>query len=166
MKNWLLWAVIIIAAYFFITDYAMKFRPVVFPFRRRKCDRYGCGKFGASRTTHVHQGMDVLANPGTPVYAAFGGKVRLFKPYAGFAGLDGVEIQGKAYKVKTMYVAPVVENGEKVRAGQLIGHIQSLDVKYPGMVAAGANHTHVEVWLGGVARNPDTFFPPDTPIIA
>lgn len=161
MKKILLTAIIVIIIAFIINDYMLKFRPVIRPFRRRKCDKFGCGSFGASRDggARSHAGMDVLSEVGSPVFAPFGGTVRVFQAYKNYGGLLGIEVKGKAYSCKIMYVnhIPELKTGDKVRAGQMIGYAQSLQEKYPGI----SNHLHVEVLYGGIHRNPTGFFPPD-----
>lgn len=159
MKNFV-YIIAIIIIVILINDYMLKFRPIVHPFKRRKCDAFGCGSYGASRDSgkREHKGLDILSTPGQPVFAPFGGKVRTFRPYPDYPLLDGVSIQGKAYTAKTMYVLPVVKTGDRVRAGQLVGYAQSLQVKYPGI----SDHIHQEIWLAGTSRNPDKFFPPDS----
>ena len=159
MKNIVIFlTVAFIAGYLIIRS--MKFKVFTKPFIRRKCDRYGCGNFGASRDggSRQHKGMDVLTKEGQVVFAPFGGKIRLFKPYAGDNSLDGIEIQGNTFKVKLMYVQPAVSDGDTVKAGQVIGWAQSLQSKYPGI----SDHIHCEVWAYGKALNPDGYFPKDT----
>ncbi len=162
MKQVIIFAIVAAVVVFIINDYAMKFRAPTRPFRRRKCDKNGCGNFGASRAggSRKHNGMDVLSEIGMPVYAPITGKVRTFKPYAGYDALDGVEISGSVYRIKVMYLFPAVQTGSTVQRGQLIGYAQSLQDKYSGI----ANHLHLEVYAGGIARNPTNFFPPDTVI--
>lgn len=158
MKKLLIIALFVAGAYLLYRS--MKFRPFIKPFIRRKCDRYGCGTFGASRDggSRKHNGMDVISREGQPVFAPFGGKVRTFNPYKGYTALDGIEISGRVYKVKLMYVLPAVNNGDIVKAGQVIGWAQSLQSKYPGI----PDHIHCEVWASGRALNPSGYFPADS----
>jgi len=151
-------AIVLVVMY--IQNYSMKFRRVIMPFTRRKCDKFGCGNFGASRAmgTRKHRGMDVLSYPGQPVFAPFAGKVRIFNVSEGDNSLTGIEISGRAGKVKIMYVNPIVGATAQVNAGEQIAVAQSLQTKYPGI----ADHIHIEVWIAGTPQNPTTYFPPDS----
>lgn len=159
MKKILIVVIVGLIAYYIYLRMLL-FRPFVHPFVRRKCDAYGCGGFGASRDSgkRGHKGMDVVTSTGQKVFAPFGGKIRTFEAYEGYSSLLGVEVKGASYKVKLMYVLPVVKNGDRVKAGQLIGYAQSLQMKYPGI----SDHIHAEVWRYGSILNPSPHFPPDS----
>lgn len=160
MKKSLLVAVAILAAILIVfIMQKTRFKPAARPVIRRKCDKDGCGQFGASRAngTRKHQGQDFLVNPDQIIYAPISGKVRLLKPYKEDPRFNGVEISGGFYSVKVFYFTPIVKNGETVSAGQVIGLAENLKIKYPGI----ANHIHVEVRKGGVLMDPSPYFPAD-----
>ena len=85
---------------------------------------YGTGgaAFGGGRG---HQGHDVFAACGTPLWAARGGVVQ-FKQYHGRAGhyivIDG-QRTGVDYAYMHLRQAALVDEGDRVRTGQLIGYV-------------------------------------------
>ena len=82
----------------------------------------GGARFGGGRG---HQGQDVFAACDTPVVAARGGKVQ-FKEFHARAG-NYVVIDGAGTGVDYAYMhlrdAALVEQGDRVRTGQLIGYV-------------------------------------------
>ncbi|HYD74293.1 MAG TPA: peptidoglycan DD-metalloendopeptidase family protein [Candidatus Binatia bacterium] len=109
-------------------------------------DAFGSGDFGASRDggKRKHEGVDYVIAPGAPVHAPIAGEVaRLGYAYRGEGGYRIVEIVNSETKVKArvLYVAPTVEVGDVVVAGQEIGSAQDLNARYPGIT----NHVHVEL---------------------
>ena len=98
-------------------------------------------RFGAPRSGHTHQGQDVLADCGTPLVAARGGRVQ----YAGYEGSAGnyIVIDGKATSRDFVYMhlrAPALfKEGQTVHTGQRIG-----DVGETG--DATGCHLHFEMW--------------------
>jgi murein DD-endopeptidase MepM/ murein hydrolase activator NlpD len=99
------------------------------------------GRFGAARSGHTHQGQDVMAECGTPLVAARGGRVQ----YAGFEGNAGnyLVIDGKGTGVDFMYAhlaePSPLHTGDTVRTGQPIGIVGDTG-------DATACHLHFEMW--------------------
>jgi murein DD-endopeptidase MepM/ murein hydrolase activator NlpD len=99
------------------------------------------GRFGAGRAGHTHEGQDVMAECGTPLVAARGGRVQ----YSGYQSLAGnyLVIDGKGTGFDTAYMhllepSPLQE-GMTVRTGEPIGLVgQTGD--------ATACHLHFEMW--------------------
>ena len=95
-------------------------------------------KFGGGRG---HQGQDVFAACGTPMVAARGGVVK-FKQYHSRAGyylvIDG-ERTGIDYAYMHLRSAALVDKGERVRTGQLIGYVGDTG-------DASGCHLHFEMW--------------------
>jgi murein DD-endopeptidase MepM/ murein hydrolase activator NlpD len=95
-------------------------------------------KFGGGRG---HQGQDVFAACGTPMVAARGGVVK-FKQYHSRAGyylvIDG-ERTGVDYAYMHLRSAALVEKGQRVRTGQLIGYVGDTG-------DASGCHLHFEMW--------------------
>jgi murein DD-endopeptidase MepM/ murein hydrolase activator NlpD len=95
-------------------------------------------KFGGGRG---HQGQDVFAACGTPMVAARGGVVK-FKQYHSRAGyylvIDG-ERTGIDYAYMHLKSAALVDKGERVRTGQLIGYVGDTG-------DASGCHLHFEMW--------------------
>jgi murein DD-endopeptidase MepM/ murein hydrolase activator NlpD len=107
------------------------------------------GSWNVSRTIGGgHNGVDMLASAGTPIYAAAGGVVRASAESIGGYGvavmLDSV-VGGQ--RVQTtyghmLYGSRQVQVGQSVAAGQLIGYVGSTG-------RSTANHLHFEVWING-----------------
>ena len=97
-------------------------------------------RFGGGRN---HQGQDVFAACGTPLVAARGGTVK-FKAYHSRAGyyliIDG-ERTSIDYGYMHLRSAALVEKGDRVRTGQLIGYVGDTG-------DASACHLHFEMWTG------------------
>jgi len=124
-----------------VTDY---YNPTHGAVRGR--DAFGSGHFGASRDggKREHEGVDYVVAPGGPVHSPIAGEVaRLGYAYRGEGGYRVVEIVNSETKIKAriLYVAPSVEVGDVVAAGQEIGIAQDLNARYPGIT----NHVHVEL---------------------
>lgn len=107
------------------------------------------GSWNVSRTIGgAHNGADMLAPAGTPIYAAAAGVVRASAENIGGYGvcimLDSV-VGGQ--RVQTTYGHMIygsrqVQTGQTVSAGQLIGYVGSTG-------RSTANHLHFEVWING-----------------
>jgi murein DD-endopeptidase MepM/ murein hydrolase activator NlpD len=95
-------------------------------------------RFGGGRG---HQGQDVFAACGTPLVAARGGVVK-FKQYHSRAGhyivVDG-ERTGIDYSYMHLRDAALVDAGDRVRTGQLIGYVGQTG-------RASGCHLHFEMW--------------------
>ncbi|WP_314424213.1 M23 family metallopeptidase [uncultured Microbacterium sp.] len=112
------------------------------------------GSYNVSRTVGgAHQGADMLAPAGTPIYAAAAGVVRASAESIGGYGvavmLDSV-VGGQ--RVQTTYGHMIygsrqVQAGDTVAAGQLIGFVGSTG-------RSTANHLHFEVWVNGGLMEP------------
>lgn len=108
--------------------------------------------FGPRWGSH-HNGIDLAAPHGTPVYAADNGTVIA----AGWLGGLGyaVKIDHGAGKFVTVYghfSSYVVNVGDEVKQGQLIGYVGDTGYSF------GA-HLHFEIHVDGQPRNPLTYFP-------
>jgi murein DD-endopeptidase MepM/ murein hydrolase activator NlpD len=98
-------------------------------------------RFGAGRAGHSHQGQDVMADCGTPLEAARGGKVQ-YKDFQGLAGnyviIDGAGT-GRDFGYMHLKQPASVKEGERVHTGERIGIVgQTGD--------ATACHLHFEMW--------------------
>jgi murein DD-endopeptidase MepM/ murein hydrolase activator NlpD len=117
---------------------AFRFLKHEFPIRGPHVYGTGAATFGGGRG---HQGFDTFAACGTPLWAARGGKVE-FKEYHARAGhylvIDG-ERTGVDYTYMHLRSAALVDVGDRVRTGQLIGYVgQTGD--------ASGCHLHFEMW--------------------
>ena len=99
--------------------------------------RYGDG-FGAGRN---HQGQDVFAKCGTPLYAARGGRVEWNKVHPSAGNYLVVDLKGTG--ADHMYAhlprRSPLRDGARVRTGQLIGRVGDTG-------NASGCHLHFEIW--------------------
>jgi len=116
--------------------------------------------FGAARTGHRHEALDIMAARGTPVLAAVDGTIRkLITSRAG--GLTIYEFDGQE-KMNYYYAhldgyASGVREGNRVKRGELIGYVGST-----GNAPANAPHLHFAMsvvpptkeWWKGEAIDP------------
>lgn len=109
--------------------------------------------FGAPRHQGRHEGIDIIARKGTPIYAVADGVVdRLTRTERGLGGLyvwqraaDGTEY----YYAHLHNVAPGLKDGSRLSAGQIIGTVGNTgDARY------GVDHLHFEWRPKGVSQNP------------
>lgn len=131
---------------------------------QRRHDAYGSGQFGASRDGGVrrHEGVDYVSQAGQSVFAPMSGFVtRVGWAYDGDPALRTIEITNPAlnYVARVLYVSPKVEVGQVVAIGDIIGHAQDLQGKYPrGMT----NHVHLQIapqgrgWMDATVLIPPT----------
>jgi len=109
-----------------------------FPIRGPHVYGTGAATFGGGRG---HQGHDVFAACGTPLWAARGGVVQ-FKQYHSRAGhyivIDG-QGTGVDYTYMHLRQAALVDAGDRVRTGQLIGYVGQTG-------RASGCHLHFEMW--------------------
>lgn len=130
----------------------------------RSHDAYGSGQFGASRDggERRHEGVDYVSRAGQGVFAPMSGFVtRVGWAYAGDATLRTVEITNPAlnYVARVLYVSPKVEVGQAVAMGDVIGHAQDLQSKYPGGMT---NHVHLQIAPQGKSWMDATLLIPST----
>jgi murein DD-endopeptidase MepM/ murein hydrolase activator NlpD len=100
-------------------------------------------RFGAKRKGHRHQGQDLAAAAGTPVVAPNRGVVAAVEYQARGAG-HYVVIHSDDYDYVFMHLrtgSTVVEQGDRVRAGQRVGDVGSTG-------ESSGPHLHFEVWVG------------------
>jgi len=133
----------------------------LFPSMRVRMDPSGDGHFGAVRDGHVHEGLDVLATPGTWIASPVTGTyVGTGKVYRGDARFDIVALEGEGYRVDLMYVRPFdfLEPGVVVQRGQSVGVVQDIVAKYGAPMLA---HVHVEIRKAGELMDPERLLPMD-----
>ncbi|MBL1080072.1 M23 family metallopeptidase [Nocardia sp. 2] len=95
----------------------------------------------------AHQGTDLAASAGTPIYAAMAGTVHEAGPASGFGIWIVVDHNEGGHTTSTvyghMYASEVfVETGDQVSAGQQIAAVGSNG-------QSSGPHLHFEVWTGG-----------------
>jgi murein DD-endopeptidase MepM/ murein hydrolase activator NlpD len=115
-------------------------------------DDYGDGYFGAKRSGgRTHNGIDYLADVGTPVFAAKSGVVE----HARYKRGNGKYVAiSHLWGYKTYYChlsAYQVREGQRVSAGQVIGYVgKTGNAGRRGMQP----HLHFEVHKGGQPLDP------------
>jgi murein DD-endopeptidase MepM/ murein hydrolase activator NlpD len=113
-------------------------------------------RFGASRYGHVHEGQDIFGKVGTPEVAVHDGVVvDRGKDGARFSGGRGnyVAIYDPADNHSFVYMhmlrPPLVQTGDKVHAGQLLGRLGCTG-------SCEGPHLHFEVRIGKATLRSDT----------
>jgi murein DD-endopeptidase MepM/ murein hydrolase activator NlpD len=106
------------------------------------------------RGSHYHKGVDMPRPPGTPIYAADSGVVRLIKADPGGYGIYIVIDHGGG--LSTLYAhmyryTVIVREGQYVRKGQKIAEVGNNGRSYG---ARGGYHLHFEVHKGSRTVNP------------
>lgn len=100
-----------------------------------------------------HQGVDLLASCGTPLFAAAAGVVRVSQEsFGGYGVAVTIDHVINGQRVSTLYGhmtygSRVVQAGETVAAGQLIGVVGSTG-------SSTACHLHFEVHINGAVVDP------------
>lgn len=133
----------------------------------RGFDSYGSGAFGSVRDggKRKHEGVDYVASPGQTAAAPISGEItRTGYAYKGDARLKFVEIDNTetGYSARVLYVAPTVAVGQQVAAGDTIGVVQDLAVKYPAGIT---NHVHVEIRDPSGVTLDSSFILPAAPVL-
>lgn len=117
-------------------------------------DPTGHGHYGAPRGSRKHKGLDLVARPGTKVFAPITGYVsKVGYPYANDLTFRYIEItSGGMYRVRLFYVEPSVKKGDIVAAGDVIGKVQDIASRWnPAM----KNHLHLEVYKYTLLTDPE-----------
>jgi murein DD-endopeptidase MepM/ murein hydrolase activator NlpD len=135
--------------------YAGRFRlrghafPVDAPHRSRGA----VGEFGSPRNGgRTHEGYDILADCGTPLVTARGGKVRKVgydsRLYGHFLLINGRK-SDESYFYSHLISAPGVREGERVRTGQRVGKVGQT-----GNASSTPCHLHFELRREGRPIDP------------
>lgn len=128
------------------------------PIFLRNKDTTGNGWYGASRGYRKHEGVDFVVKEGQNIYACDSGRIRIGNVYKGSTKMKLVEIKNPTYKVKQMYVQPILKTGQYVKAGDLIGKAQNV-AKYHGSNRMKP-HVHISVWKNGLLTDPEPLIIP------
>lgn len=114
---------------------------------------YGTRLDSTGERMEMHYGIDVTADPGSPVFAAYSGTVSLIKEHDPY-GLT-IYLDHNKLNLVTIYgrVADVrVAAGDKVARGQQIASVAA--------AAGGESHLHFEVWKDRQPVDPEEFLNP------
>ena len=120
---------------------AFDFWHFVFPIKGAHDYGQSAGRFGAGRPGRSHQGQDVMANCGTPLVAARGGRVKV-SAYHSRAGnyvvIDPYD-DGRDYAYMHMARPADVQKGDRVYTNQKVGIVGTTG-------SSSACHLHFEFW--------------------
>ena len=105
------------------------------------------------RAMVMHEGVDFVAPPGTPVFAAADGVVTGAAPNGGYG--NWVRIDHDGGKLETVYghletFAPSIKPGARVTKGEVVGFVGNTG-------RSTGPHLHFELLVGGKPVNPMTF---------
>ena len=107
------------------------------------------------KTRRMHTGMDFTAREGTPVYATGDGKVVSVENSVWGYGKCIVIDHGYGYRTRYAHLSAFkVENGQRVKRGELIGLVGSTG-------KSTGPHLHYEVEKGGEKVNPIHYYHSD-----
>jgi murein DD-endopeptidase MepM/ murein hydrolase activator NlpD len=106
-------------------------------------------------TPHLHQGLDMFAELGTPLVAAADGFIsqKVNSPDSAGLGLEVTDSAGVQYFYAHLSAfAEPITVGDRVSVGQVIGYVGNT-----GNASGGAPHLHFEVQPGGIPVPPKPF---------
>lgn len=117
------------------------------------------GAYGVQRQNHVHEGVDLYCPAGTAVCAVEAGEVVAVMPFTGaqagsdwWENTDAVLIEGQSGVVVYGEIAPVCKIGQRVAAGDVIGHVVTVLKKDKGRPMA---MLHLELHKPGTRDAPE-----------
>lgn len=112
---------------------------------------FGPRRHPITRERHFHEGIDIAADEGTPVYAARAGKVIFAGPSSGYGHL--IILDHGLYQTYYAHLFEVlVYKGQFVEAGQLIARSGNTGL-------STGPHLHFEIRLRGVPISPLDYLP-------
>ncbi|HAP32840.1 MAG TPA: hypothetical protein DCQ14_07305 [Firmicutes bacterium] len=126
--------------------------PSIWPVHGMVSSEFGRRRSPFTGRREFHDGIDIVAPPGTPVHGGAGGRVILVTYQR---GLGNVIIVEHGYGYRTLYghlSGFSVSTGDEIEKGQPIGYVGNT-----GM--STGPHLHYTVFVRGVAVNPREFMP-------
>jgi len=103
-------------------------------------------RFGISRSVRS-KGIDIKAEPGTPVRAVWGGDVAFADWFRGYGKLLIIHHGEKDYTIAAHLSELTRRKGERVEAGEIVGHAGATGSVDGCLV-------HFEIWHGGKPEDP------------
>lgn len=104
-----------------------------------------------TRETSMHEGIDIKAEPGTPVYAAGAGKVVFSGVYKGYGNLIVIRHNPELTTHYGHLGGALPKVGSRVSAGDVIGTLGRTG-------RATGPHLHFEIRVNGEPKDPISFF--------
>jgi murein DD-endopeptidase MepM/ murein hydrolase activator NlpD len=102
---------------------------------------------GAGGVAHTHQGQDIMAPAGSPIYAPLGGTIVKHSEHGTYQGDAVTTIRlddGRYVRIMHHHLDPNLKPGDRVEAGQVLGK---------SGVANQVPHLHLELWSGEPGRS-------------
>ncbi len=125
--------------------------PAIQPMEGRIGDRFGIRLHPILKVKKMHNGLDIIANIGTKVYAPGNGKVVRVGYQSGYGRVLEID-HGFGYTTRYAHLSKIlVKKGQKVKRGDVIALSGN-----SGRLTTGP-HLHYEVRHNGVALNPKNF---------
>lgn len=125
--------------------------PAILPLKGSLTSKFGYRKHPILGIWAMHEGVDLVVDVGTPVYATGDGVVS----YVGYRGRYGLLVEiDHGFGYVTLYAhlsKAFVREGQKVKRGDKIALSGAT-----GLVTAP--HLHYEVWKDGIPQNPLNYF--------
>lgn len=126
--------------------------PSIWPTTGRITSPFGERRNPYTRRISFHSGIDIGAKRGTPVYAAARGVVETASYNGGFGRMVSIKHPYGHYTLYAHLTNYVVEAGDLVEKGELIGHVGSTGF-------STGPHLHYEVHVNGEPKDPMLFLP-------
>lgn len=134
-----------------INQEKFKHIPAILPLKGGLTSKFGYRKHPILGIWAMHEGVDLVVDVGTPVYATGDGVVS----YVGYRGRYGLIVEiDHGFGYVTLYAhlsRALVREGQKVKRGDKIALSGAT-----GLVTAP--HLHYEVWKDGIPQNPINYF--------
>ena len=135
----------------------MAHMPAIMPISKVNCrmvSGYGMRYHPILHYRRMHTGVDLSAQPGTPVHATADGRVTTAGRGAGLGGYGVCVVVDHGYGFKTLYAHlqdVKVREGEKVKRGTVVGTVGRTGLSQ-------GYHLHYEVIQNGQKVNPVYYF--------
>ncbi|MDD5432417.1 MAG: M23 family metallopeptidase [Candidatus Omnitrophica bacterium] len=160
MKKILLILVIILPIYLLATVYFLGSSNFVCPIKYEngiviRCDNHGEGHFAANRSgNRLHNGIDLLAEVGTPIFSSRWGRVVSAKQNRGMGKYVVIRHRGNITTIYGHLSEILVFKGQFIRQGQVIGKVgKTGNANYRDILP----HLHFEVRKDGIPQDPLQF---------
>jgi len=124
--------------------------PSIWPTKGRISSVFGPRRSPISGRLEMHNGLDIAAPRGTPIYATANGKITEAGYNGGYGNVITID-HGYSYKTRYAHLSSfAIEKGDQMQKGDIIGYMGSTG-------RSTSSHLHYEVLKDGVAINPRDF---------